>query len=144
MLVTMSLKHKATGVTLLLSGTRFPKCSQRLQRTHGILGPGTAPMVLDVFLVLLSLFWRKTLPCSAQPSTALLCPLLTCHYLSLLFSALLTLSLLWLQDTSGWASRASKLTSRRATLLNSSLAPSMITTAQEVEDCLSVHVIIFS
>jgi hypothetical protein len=82
----MSLKRKATGVTLLLSGTHSPKCSQRLPRTHGILGPGTAPMVLDAFLVLLSLIWRTTLPCSALPCPVLKCSalsFLTCHYLTL-------------------------------------------------------------
>ena len=85
-----------------------------------------------------------------QPFPALLCSDLNCSALSYLNLSLPHSSPLGpahsplsalLQDTSGWASRAFKLTSRHATLLNSSLAPSMTTTAQEVEDCQSVHFI---
>ena len=93
--------------------------------------------------------------CSARPLLALPCPALLCSALhclylpcpALLCSALLGLYLpfpvlscpallcLYLQDISGWALRVLFSTSRHATLLNSFLAPSTITTAQEVLFC---------
>ena len=72
----------------------------------------------------------------------LLRPFLIHHFLTMLCFALLCicLYLLCLQDTSGWASRASNFTSPHAIMLNSSPALNTTTTAREVEDrqCISL------